>query len=497
MTRSPAHPGRSILFAYAGIAVPAGIAVILVPLLLRNLGQTRFGLLSLLLSVAAFFMNFDFGTGPALARYTARLRARSASGGRVRRLALAGMTVQACVGLGTAAILFIALRVFGLSSAVTAGIGAGEFDRAVALVAVATPFALQSGGARSVLEGLGRFGVANVIRAPASASTFAAPIAVSFFSPRLDLMMAGLLAARMATSGAFGWAMWAALPARAGRITLAYVLRVGKRLLSYGGWVMLGVAAGGLVSLGILDRMLIDRRLGPAAIVSYSIPSDIVLRCLLAPGAIASVLIPLLSGAVARSLAFGPALDRAAAIISAQIGPLALVLVLQADWILQLLARGYVGPSSRDVLQAMALGLYVHAVAHAPYAALQALGRPNHAALRHVVELPFYAVASYLLVRNGRVEFLGALWTAWTLADMAILVWLVRSLRPDVRRAQAGLGVRFAFWAAALGAAIAATRLGLPRGIAIAISAVCLVYWAFGTFQLAFGDTESLRFRHE
>jgi len=149
------------------------------------------------------------------------------------------------------------------------------------------------------------------------------------------------------------------------------------------------------------------------------------------------------------------------------------------------------------VLQAMALGLYVHAVAHAPYAALQALGRPNHAALRHVVELPFYAVASYLLVRNGRVEFLGALWTAWTLADMAILVWLVRSLRPDVRRAQAGLGVRFAFWAAALGAAIAATRLGLPRGIAIAISAVCLVYWAFGTFQLAFGDTESLRFRHE
>lgn len=497
LTRLPAHPGRSVLFAYAGIGVPAAIAVLLIPLLLRNLGAARFGLLSLLLSVSAFFMSFDFGTGPALARYSSRVQARPGSDQRIGRLALAGMVVQACVGLGTAAVLFVGLRWASRASAVNAGVGESEFGWAVSAVAAATPFALQSGGARSVLEGMGRFGLANSIRAPASASTFAAPIAVSFFSPRLDLMMAGLLAARVATSVAFGLALWRSLPAGLRPIQASYLVRVGKRLLGYGGWVMLGVAAGGLMSLGILDRLLLDNLLGPAAIVPYSIPSDIILRGLLAPAAIASVLIPLLSVAVVQDRALGPALDRAGLLLSSQVGPLALVLVLNAEWILQLLARGYVGHASRDILLGMAVGFYVHAVAHAPFAALQALGRPKHASIRHVLELPFYALASFLLVRSGRIEWMGVLWATWAVVDIALLAWLVKSLRPEIRLVESGVSVRFGLWVAGLTAAAIATRTGLPRAAGIATSVVALVYWAIGTMRLALGEATPRVHRHE
>jgi O-antigen/teichoic acid export membrane protein len=485
LSRSTAHPGRSILFAYAGIAVPAAIAVVLIPLLLRNLGAARFGLLSLLMSVAAFFAGFDFGIGPALARFTSRYQSRSADTPRIRRLAMTGLLIQGGIGLVTGAIVFVALRFSGAASAVAAGVGVWEFNLAVAMVALATPLALQSGGARSVLEGTGHFGLANAVRASSSASTFAAPIAASFVSPRLDVMMGALFAARLATNLAFWRALTRVLPSKGSGASREYVIRVGRRLLTYGGWVMLGLAAGGVVVGGTLDRLVIDRLQGPSAIVAYSIPSDIVLRALLVPSAIASVLIPLLAAGVARATPLGPELRRASATISGPVGPLALVLVLLADWILELLARGYVGRASLDVLQAMAVGLYVGSVAHAPYAALQALGRPNHAAIRHVVELPFYAAGSFLLVRAARVDLLGVLWAAWTCVDIAILAWLVRSLRPEIRLGESGLSLRTALWVAALCSAVAATRLGLPRTAAIAVSAVALVYWLLGASRLA------------
>lgn len=474
---SAPRAGRNILFAYLGIAVPAAVALILVPYLVQNLGKTRFGLLSLLLSVAAFFTAFDFGTGTALARYTSRRLARRASRERIRGLVEVALLVQVVLGVSVAMTLVALRRLFGYGTVAGIDIGVREFDVAVVFVAASIPFSLASGTARCALEGLGRFGLANALRGPASASTFIAPIVVSFFTARLDLMMFGLLLARVVMTLLFGLALRSDLGIARIPLTRRYTAWSTRVLLSYGGWVSIGVAAGALISLGILDRLLIGKLVGPASIIEYSLPSDVVIRCLLAPAAITSVLIPLLAQTVAVSGPLAETYKRSSILLMGQIGPLTTLLLLNAERLLNLLARGHVDTSSVAILQAMALGLFMHSVAHVPYAALHALGRPNYASVRHLLELPVYAAMSYVLLRIGALPFMGALWAVWAICDLWLITYLLRAASGSLSVNLTLWSPTLIVWCTVLVVVGVLVRLKMPGSVVNALSICAAAFW--------------------
>jgi len=473
------RPGRGILYAYMGIALPGLFAVLLVPHLIKNLGVARFGILSLLLSVSAFFASFDFGVGPAMTRYVSRLSFREHSLGSLHRLVNVSLALQLTLGILIALAFFLLNKISGKGAGFDSGIQARELGLAMGYTALAIPLAQICGTARCILEGRGRFGIANILRAPTSLSTFVVPILTSFLTTRLDLIVLSLLVARITTAIAFMVALRASgcLALAPSRLRLA--IKQGKILLSYGGWVMVGTSAGGMIIMGILDRFLVDRLIGAKSIIIFSVPSDIVLRCLLAPGAIASVMIPVLSRSVVAGESMVGIYRNALRLMVGQIGPICVLLAFNTDIVLRILAKGYLGQDSRVILLSMVVGLFFVAVGHVPYSLLHAFGYPHFASGRHLVELPIYLVSSIVLLHLGQLRWIGLMWTAWAFLDLLFVVWLVRRVQATFRIRILTLDSTFLGWTCLILLAVALGTLHLTAFWHWSISGVVGAVWGY------------------
>jgi O-antigen/teichoic acid export membrane protein len=476
-----ASHGRSISFAYLGVALPALAALLLYPYLISNLGAERFGMLSLVLSIAIFFGSFDFGVGLAITRYVARFDSRIGARNGIRRLVRHAIWLQIGIGLLTGTLLLAIHKIWGLVQATSASGLHAEVDRALVWLSLSIPLALMAGVLRCAIEGVGRFGVANALRAPASIGIFAVPIAISFITPRIDVLTLSLLLTRMATTLLF-LVVWSRIapPGLTRPSRPASFRRQAKVLLSYGGWVMVGVAAGGLIALGVLDRVLIARLVDVAEVVLYAVSSDVIMRGLLIPSAIASVLLPVLTRTVASSAAQVPDIHRKAMrIVASQAGPIAMLLVLHAESLLGALTRQPVTTEASQILRGMATGYFIHALAHVPYCGLHAASAPRAAGLRHLIQLPFYAAASSALLLAGHLGVMGWLWCLWALVDLLMLFVLLHRIAPRQYGLSALGEPQIWIWAALLGLShvLHAQSVGGAPRLALSVLAGALFVW--------------------
>ena len=66
-----------VILSYLTLALSNIIALVYTPFMLRMMGQSEYGLYSLVASVVAYLTIMDFGFGNAIVRYTAKYRAES------------------------------------------------------------------------------------------------------------------------------------------------------------------------------------------------------------------------------------------------------------------------------------------------------------------------------------------------------------------------------------------------------------------------------------
>ena len=64
-----------VILSYLTLALSNIIALVYTPFMLRMMGQSEYGLYSLVASVVAYLTIMDFGFGNAIVRYTAKYRA--------------------------------------------------------------------------------------------------------------------------------------------------------------------------------------------------------------------------------------------------------------------------------------------------------------------------------------------------------------------------------------------------------------------------------------
>jgi O-antigen/teichoic acid export membrane protein len=470
--------GRSIAFAYFGVALPALVGLLLYPKLIHNLGPERFGALSLVLSIALFFSNFDFGVGLAVTRFIARLDGRNGARGGIRRLIRNAIWLQMAIGLMTGGLLLSVHHIWGfLRTDLSTGLHE-EFNVAILWLSISIPLALIAGVVRNGFEGIGRFGIANALRAPASIGVFAVPIALSFFTTSIDALTLALLLTRVVTTVSFVFIWSRFSPPEIHRSSrMIDFWRQSKVLLSYGGWVMVGVAAGGLIVMGILDRILIARLVDIAAVVYYAVSNDVIVRALLIPSAIASVLLTVLTRTFVAHHGQVPYFHRQATQVMAdQVGPIAVLLVLNAKPLLGMLTGKPVPEDAVWILQGMATGYYIHALAHIPYCALHAAGAPKAAGFRHLVQLPAYATSSAALLLTGYIGLMGWLWCLWAVIDLLMLLVLMQRFTPQQHILPAITQPRVLAWVAliAFSNLVPILPIGDATAIALSILAVSL-----------------------
>src|SRR5262249_211744 len=111
-------------------------------------------------------------------------------------------------------------------------------------------------------------------------------------------------------------------------------------------------------------------------------------------------------------------------------------------------------------------------------ALLQGVGRPDLTALLHVIELPFYLLSAWLLIRARGIEGAALAWTARTALDLALFLaaarWVLPGGAETVRRLPRPCGL---VWPGiAIGALPAGLAFRAPFFLLVAVTAT-IVTW--------------------
>ncbi len=402
---------RNMGWNLLGQLAPMLAALVSIPLLIRHIGNERFGLLAIGWMLIGYFSLFDLGLGRAL---TQSIAARRARGEPVFDIINSGLALMLALGLLAGLLLwlcsdYLAYSLLNIEPALRA-----EAKTSLLWLAPAMPLVVLATGLRGVLEALQAFKLANLVRTPVGVLTFAGPLMALPFSNSLVPIFAILAVLRLLTLFAFVWACYRALPGfGSGRVSRQPL----PDLLRFGGWMTISNLIGPLMVN--MDRLLIGAVLSMSAVSYYSTPHEMIMRALVVPGAIAGVCFPVFaaSDAAASRRLFWQSTKAVAA---------CMVLMLVLVWPLaEPVLRWWLGDdyarNSAPVLCWLALGVAFNGLAHIPFAWVQGIGQSRVTAQFHMLELVIYAPLLYACVHWHGIIGVAIAWTVRAMLDAAFL----------------------------------------------------------------------------
>jgi O-antigen/teichoic acid export membrane protein len=303
--------------------------------------------------------------------------------------------------------------------------------------------------------------------------TFAGPVAVLPFSSSLVPVVAVLTIARIVAWGIHFWFCHRAL-SRAGG-TISFSRDAVAPLLRFGSWMTVSNAVSPLMVY--VDRFLIGALLSMAAVAYYVTPYEVVTRLWLIPSALLAVFFPAFAASFGRDpgrmlLLF----DRGLRSVFLALFPITLVLVAFAFQGLELWLGDEFARNGYRVLQWLAVGVFINSLGQVAFAAIQGAGRPDITGKLHLVELPLYLVALWLLLRSFGIEGVAIAWTLRVTVDTLVLLALANRFLPA-----GGTAVRRAARLAAPALAVltlAAMVQAIELKAMLVVTAIGLFAWA-------------------
>jgi len=402
------------------VALPA------IPYLMHGLGSERFGILSIGWVFLGYFGLFDLGMGRATTKFVAGCLG---SGERHRLPGLVWTSLWFQVLLGVVGALVAALvtpllvhHALKISPALV-----GETTVSFYILVASLPLVLGSNCLRGVLEAGQHFEVVNYVRVPGIASLFLLPALALFFGAKLPAIVALLALARLISGIAYLFLCLKFYPVL--KASCSFDRAVCPSLLAYGGWITVSNFIGPL--LAYLDRLAIGSMISMVAVGYYTAPSEAVGRISVVPASLSATIFPAFSSLdAARSTARLEELYvRSLKALLLILGPVTLLIILFAHEILRLWLGPELAAEGTTVLQILAAGALVNALSYVPFGLLQALGKPDLTAKFHLVELPFYLLLLWFLVKHMGITGAALSWTLRIFLDTALLMLAVLWLR--------------------------------------------------------------------
>jgi O-antigen/teichoic acid export membrane protein len=417
---------RNSIWNLLGYGLPMLVALSVIPVLTRELGPARFGVLALAGVVIGLVAEVGFWR--AVAKYGAEAVAEG-DARRLSQVVRATAAAQLLIGLAAGAGLWLAADWLALR-VVDAPAHLAETAGVARVVALMLPLVTVGAAFRAALESAQRFGLVNLVRVPVNVGTFLLPLIgllvgwglVEIFwlllaSRALALILFWGLARRLAGELRATEAMGATEPEAGRRDGTA-------RILAYGGWTIASSAAS--VVLGHLDRFLLAGLVSAAAIGYYTPPLELTTRLLIIPAAAMATLLPAFSAlAVAasaeeRTRRFAQAVK----VVALAIGPILAALAAFSPEVLTVWVGAGFAAVGAAPLRILAVGVFLSALGHILVSLLQGVGRPDLVVRAHVVELIVYVPLLWWLIAGWGVVGAAAAWTLRATLDLALLAGL-------------------------------------------------------------------------
>ena len=481
---------RNTLLNLLGQVFPLLVALVALPLLIKGLGAERFAILALAWTAIGYFGAFELGLSRALTQAVAQ---RLGSGDRHELTAVAwpALLLMLCLGMIGAILLaaFTPLLVHRLLN-VPAELRV-ETTQAFYVLAASLPLVLMSSGLRGVLEAHQQFGAVTALRIPLVLFMFLGPLLVLPFSSSLLPAVMSLALGRILV-----WLAYLVICIRRFdflRQGLVIQPTVLKSLLRFGGWTTVTNVVSPLMEF--MDRFLIGVLLPIAAVAHYVTPYEAIVKVLVVPSAMLGVLFPAFAALyVSDPDRMTRMYDRALRMVIYVMFPIALVAIGFAHEALGIWMGSALPAESGVVLKWLALGVFINAIAQAPYAALQGTGRPDLIAKLHMSELPIYAIAIFLLVRAFGLPGVAMAWALRVTIDAIALLVVAKNVMRVPFMPGRGAGWIVGGMLLALGAVAALT--GVTKVVVIA--GTLLLFLPMGWLALlSAGEREAiLKLRH-
>ena len=416
---------RNSLWNLAGQIAPLLLAAFAIPILIRQLGVDRFGVLTLAWILVGYFSLFDLGIGRAITKLLAEKIALS-DFESASSLIWTAMFSMVLLGIFFGTVLlglapWLSRSMLNIPPALQS-----ETLHSLPWLAVAVPFVTLTCGLRGMLEAQQDFAAVNALRAGIGLVTYLGPLAVLPLSRSLFPVVITLAAARVISCGLHFWVCRRRIPVFSLRVT--WDRQAFRDLLEFGSWLTVSNIISPMMVY--FDRFVIASLLSISAVAYYAAPFDAVTKLWLIPSALAGVLFPAFSEALAVDNH-----DRASSLHEQSIAstlvilfPLILVIVLFAPEGLRLWLGPIFASRSGVVLQILAIGVFTNSLANMPYALLQASGRPDLTAKLHLVEVPCYLALLYWGIRTRGIEGAAIAWTSRLSIEAAVLFFLLRAI---------------------------------------------------------------------
>ena len=427
------HSGQVIakntLFNLIGQMVPLFVGIFTIPVLVRELGTDRFGVLTLVWMVIGYFGMFDLGLGRALTQIIAT------SPGKENQENLAGLVwtalaIMASMGITGMVIAgslssFLVCEIFRMPDQMRI-----ETVHAFYILSVSIPLVILSSGFTGILTAYQRFDLINTVRIPLGLANFVFPLLVLPFSTSLVHITLVLAASRIVSCFAQFRLCLHVMPLL--RTKNRFSARALKPLLSFGGWLTVSNIVGPLMIY--LDRFVIGTVISVTAVAYYATPYEMVTKLGIVSGALISPLFPAFAAYkdedASRTVQL---LAKSIAAIGIFIFPIVLVLVTFSQEILVIWLGDDFARNSATVLQLLATGVFINCLSQVVFALIQGRGRPDITAKIHLVELLLYLPLLWWSLKYYGIIGAAFLWTSRVAVDGVLLLWVTQRLIPDAR----------------------------------------------------------------
>lgn len=406
-------------WSFFGQAVPLAVAVFTIPLLIEGMGTGRFGMLMLAWAVVGYFSLFDMGLGRALTQLVAE-KLGAGGGEEVPALIWTSLSIMLFISAAgsLAAAAFAPFLVEGVLNIPEELLS--ESLASFRLLSLSIPVVVVSSGLNGVLEARQMFRQISFIRIFMGAATFLGPLLVLPFYNSLTAVVAVLVAGRVAALACYFLLCLSAIP---GLGRPGFMPGAVRPLLRFGGWMTVSNILSPVMVY--MDRFLVGSMISVAAVSYYSTPYEVVTKLWIIPGALLSVLFPAFAQAGARGRSEVAFLyGRGLKYVFLSMFPVTLIIVGLAFEGMGAWLGAEFASNSAVVLQWLAAGIFLNSLARVPFTLLQGTGRPDITARLHIVELPFYLAALWLLTSRFGITGAAMAWTARTGAELVVLLVL-------------------------------------------------------------------------
>jgi O-antigen/teichoic acid export membrane protein len=405
---------RHSIYNLLGSVAPMLISMATVPLDLHRVGDARYGVLALVWGFLGYFGLFDPGITRAAQFHMARLHGPENDKER-ESVFWTAMSVNLAIGMVGGIVLYIVAQpLFRTTFKMPADMRA-EVIASLPWLAASIPVSIMTGVLSGALMAREKFGFYNVNSFFNNIFSQVVPLAVAIVhGPDLKWLIPSVLITRAVGAIPNCLVLIRAMPLGVGgKFDRVYV----RPLFVYGGWITISNLLTPIMAT--MDRMVIGSLLNAQAVAYYTVPSNLVSRVSVVPGALATSIFPRLTREKLEDSA--QLASEAVAGLAAITTPLMIGVAAALPIFMQLWVGKSFATQAAPVGLILVFGVWINGLAFIPFEHLQATNRPDVVSKFHALEiLPFLAVLWLGLHYFG---LLGAActWTLRVTADAILL----------------------------------------------------------------------------